>query len=58
MPKMSIREIREKDSPDLHDLLDAKRKELFDWEKKWHSEMDIKPSVDVGQKYLLIRMRL
>ena len=36
----------------------AKRKELFDWEKKWHTEMDIKPSVDVGQKYLLIRMRL
>jgi hypothetical protein len=36
----------------------TKRKELFDWEKKWHTEMDIKPAVDVGQKYLLIRMRL
>ncbi|CAN5559832.1 hypothetical protein BH09PLA1_BH09PLA1_00670 [soil metagenome] len=35
-----------------------KRKELFAWEKKWHSEMDRKPAVDVGQKYLLIRMRL
>lgn len=36
----------------------AKRKELFDWEKKWHTEMDRKPAVDVGQKYLLIRLRI
>jgi hypothetical protein len=36
----------------------AKRKELFDWERKWHSEMDMKPAVDVGQKYLLIRLRI
>jgi large subunit ribosomal protein L29 len=35
MPKMSIREIREKDSPDLADLLDAKRKELFNLRLSW-----------------------
>jgi large subunit ribosomal protein L29 len=32
---MSIREIREKDSPDLADLLDAKRKELFNLRLSW-----------------------
>jgi large subunit ribosomal protein L29 len=35
MPNMSIREIREPDSPDLHDLLDAKRKELFNLRLSW-----------------------
>jgi hypothetical protein len=36
----------------------AKRKELFAWEKKWHTDMDRKPAVDVGQKYLLIRLHI
>src|SRR5204863_8395865 len=34
----------------------AKRKELFDWAKKWHNEMGEKADVDVGQNWLMIKM--
>lgn len=34
------------------------RKALFDFENRWHSEMDLKTATDVGQKYLMLRMRL
>jgi len=36
----------------------TKRKTLFEWQKRWHEEMLVKPAEDVGQKYLLIKMRL
>jgi hypothetical protein len=35
----------------------AKRKALFDWQKKWHSEMHVKADTDQGQKFLEIQMR-
>ena len=34
------------------------RKALFEWENNWHKEMFIEPAKDVGQKYLLLTMRL
>ena len=36
----------------------AKRKALFDWEAQWHREMGKKVATDVGQQYLLLRMRI
>ena len=36
----------------------AQRKELFDYEHRWHTEMRQKPAQDVGQKYLKLSMRL
>lgn len=36
----------------------AQRKELFDYEHRWHTEMHQKPAQDVGQKYLKLSMRL
>jgi hypothetical protein len=36
----------------------AQRKQLFDWQANWHSEMFEKVQTDVGQKYLLIKMRI
>lgn len=35
----------------------GKRKTLFDWQKKWNSEMHVKPDVDEGQKYLEIQVK-
>lgn len=36
----------------------ALRKELFDYENRWHTEMHQKGAKDVGQKYLKLSMRL
>jgi hypothetical protein len=36
----------------------ASRAKLFAFEKEWHEAMMIKPHPDVGQKYLLLRMRI
>lgn len=38
----------------------AKRKALFDWVNHWHQDMPnpIPPMSDVGQKYLLVRLKL
>jgi len=35
----------------------AKRKAIFDWQTRWHSEMHIKPDTDQGQRFIEIRMR-
>lgn len=35
-----------------------KRKQLFEWEARWHKGMGKKPAVDVGQQYLLIKMKI
>jgi hypothetical protein len=35
----------------------AKRKALFDWQKKWNLEIHVKPDVDEGQKYLEVQMK-
>ncbi|MDW8261464.1 MAG: hypothetical protein RMJ35_02970 [Phycisphaerales bacterium] len=34
------------------------RKALFEWQKKWHSEMFERVRTDKGQKYLVIKLRL
>jgi hypothetical protein len=36
----------------------AKRKALFDWTNDWNARSLIPPAADVGQKYLLVRLRL
>src|SRR5438034_255473 len=35
-----------------------KRKELFDWQKKWHHQMNREADVDKGQKWLVVAMPL
>ncbi|HZZ42931.1 MAG TPA: hypothetical protein VFE58_08325 [Tepidisphaeraceae bacterium] len=36
----------------------AQRKTLFDWVNQWHQGSHTPPMTDVGQKYLLVRLRL
>jgi hypothetical protein len=35
-----------------------KRKELIEWQKRWHTDMNETPQTDVGQQFLLIKMRV
>jgi hypothetical protein len=36
----------------------AQRKALIDWTNDWNAKSLVKPTPDVGQKYLLVRLRL
>ena len=34
------------------------RKEIFDWQEKWHKEMFVAPEKDVGQTWIMIQMHV